>query len=90
MFNLYEAFKSINSEDEFNNFLVDLCTPKEIKDLSDRFLIAQYLYDGKLNQREVAEKTKNSITTVTRVARFLREEKYKGYETVLNVLNKKK
>lgn len=40
MFSLYEAFKSIKNKEEFDNFLMDLCTPTEIKDLNDRFSIA--------------------------------------------------
>ncbi len=87
MFSLFEAFKSIKNEKEFENFLRDLCTPGEIKDLQDRFLVAQYLEKGELSQRAIAEKVKCSITTVTRVARFLNQESYKGYKTVLNHLN---
>ena len=87
MFNLFEAFKSIKNEKEFNNFLKDLCTPNEIKDLQDRFLVAQYLEKGDLSQRDIAKKVKCSITTVTRVGRFLNQESYKGYKTVLNHLN---
>ncbi len=87
MFSLFEAFKSIKNEDEFNKFMLDLCTPQEIKDLNDRFLIAQYLNDKSLSQRAIAEKMQCSITTVTRVARFLNQEQNFGYKTVLNHLN---
>jgi TrpR-related protein YerC/YecD len=87
MFNLFEAFESIKDEKEFENFLKDLCTPGEIKDLQDRFLVAQYLEKCELSQRAIAEKVKCSINTVTRVARFLNQESYKGYKTVLNHLN---
>ena len=86
MFSLFEAFKSIKNEKEFNNFLMDLCTPNEIKDLNDRFLVAQLLQDGKMSQREIAQNVKCSITTVTRVARFLNQEKYGGYKSILNNL----
>ena len=86
MFNLYEAFKSIKNQEEFNNFLMDLCTPNEIKDLNDRFTVAQLLNEGKLSQRDIAAEVKCSITTVTRVARFLKQENYGGYRSVLNSL----
>lgn len=86
MFTLFEAFKSINNEEDFNNFLIDLCTPDEIKDLQNRFEIAQLLKEGQFSQRNIAEKIKCSITTVTRVARFLNQEKYGGYRSVLNNL----
>jgi len=87
VFNLFEAFKSIKNEKEFENFLKDLCTPGEIKDLQDRFLVAQYLNNGELSQRDIAKKVDCSITTVTRVARFLNQEPYKGYKTILKNLN---
>lgn len=90
MFNLYEAFKSIKNKEEFDNFLMDLCTPTEIKDLNDRFSVAQLLQDGKMSQREIAKNVKCSITTVTRVARFLNQEKYGGYRSILQTLNSNK
>ncbi len=90
MFNLYEAFKCIKNKEEFDNFLMDLCTPNEIKDLNDRFIVAQLLDDGKISQRDIAAKAKCSITTVTRVSRFLKQEPYGGYRTVLNNLKKSK
>lgn len=84
MTSLYEAFSNIKNEKEFKAFLADICTPGEIKALLERWTIAQLLYTQKLSQREIAKKTSASITTVTRVARFLKDEPYKGYETVLN------
>ena len=87
IFDLYDAFKSIKNKEEFDNFLMDLCTPGEIKDLKDRFLVAQLLNEGKMSQREIALKVKCSITTVTRVSRFLKQESYGGYRTILNYLN---
>jgi TrpR-related protein YerC/YecD len=88
MFKLFDAFRVVKNEKEFKNFLIDLCTPREIQDLEDRFLIAQLLFDKKLSQREIAKKVSCSITTVTRVARFLEQEKYKGYQKVLNRLTR--
>ncbi|MDR1026552.1 MAG: trp operon repressor [Lactobacillus sp.] len=84
MKNLYEAFLEIKTESEFNALLMDLCTPSEISALNERWKIAQILYEGKLSQREIASKLNVSITTVTRVARFLNNENYKGYLTLLN------
>ena len=84
MLDLYKAFSNIKTEKEFQNFLKDICTPSEIKALKERWAIAQLLYLGKLSQREIAEKLNVSITTVTRVARFLNHESYKGYKTILN------
>jgi len=87
MANLYKAFSQIKSEQEFNNFLADLCTPAEIRDLNDRWKIAELLYTTKLPQMAIAEKVKGSVTTVTRVARFLNTEKFGGYRTVLSCIH---
>ena len=86
--NLYKAFLSLSTTNEVEAFLKDLCTPKEIKDFSDRLEIAQLLQDGNLSYREIAQKTQNSLTTVTRVARFLKDENNQGYTTVLSRINK--
>ena len=90
MFDLYDAFKTVKNKEEFENLFRDLFTPTEIKDLNDRFMVAQLLDEGKLSQRDIAAKVKCSITTVTRVSRFLKQEPYGGYRTVLNNLKKPK
>lgn len=84
MKSLYEAFAEIKTEKEFSFFLKDLCTPQEIKDLSERWRIAQLLFDGSLSYREIARQVGVSITTVTRVARFLKDESHQGYAHILN------
>lgn len=86
MQNLYSAFSQIKSEKEFNNFLADLCTPAEIKDLNERWEMAQMLYTTNQPQAVIAEKIGASVTTVTRVARFLYTEKFGGYSSVLSKL----
>ncbi|GMO59569.1 MAG: hypothetical protein Ta2D_05270 [Rickettsiales bacterium] len=85
MLSLFDAFNTIKSEQEFDNFLNDLCTPQELKDFKDRWIIAQYLFNGN-TQREISKEVKCSITTVTRVARFLDKERYRGYKGVLEKL----
>jgi len=84
MASLYKAFSELKSEREFDNFMADLCTPAEIRDLNDRWKIAELLYAKKMPQLAVAEKVKASVTTVTRVARFLNTEKFGGYRSVLS------
>lgn len=68
---------------EIENFLKDLCTPKEIKDFGDRLEIARLLEENAMSYREIALTTGASLTTVTRVARFLKNEKNNGYKTIL-------
>jgi TrpR-related protein YerC/YecD len=89
MFSLFSAFKSLQSEEEFELFLKDLCTPNEIKDLKERFLVAQELYNGGKSYRKIHQECSASLVTITRVARFLNQESYQGYRTVLNRLYNK-
>ncbi len=85
---LYQAFASIKTEDEFNAFLKDICTPKEIKDLNERMAIASMLNKGQSSYRDIADNLGCSLTTVTRVARFLKDEPYQGYKQVLGRISK--
>jgi len=83
---LEAAFLSLETEAEMRAFLEDLCTPAEIRAFVERFKVARLLDEGKSSYRDISEKTGASTTTVTRVARFLREMPHKGYRTVLDRL----
>ncbi len=85
---LYKAFLLLKTPKDVENFLKDLCTPKEVKDFSDRLQIARLLNETDLSYRDIAEQTQASLTTVTRVARFLKDENNGGYETVLKRMKK--
>lgn len=86
---LIEAFLSLQNADECRRFLMDICTPKEIDDLSERWLVARLLDEGKLSYRDVHAATGVSVTTIGRVARFLQQENYQGYRLLLDRLKKK-
>lgn len=81
---LYQAILGLKSIEECKMFFKDLCTPKEIKDMKDRLMVAQLLSKGGLSYREIHDETKVSLTTITRVARFLTQEPYQGYNLVLS------
>lgn len=81
---LYEAILSLQNIEECRAFFKDLCTPKEIQDMKDRLLVAKLLYQGEFSYREIHSKTKVSLTTITRVARFLTQEPYHGYKLILD------
>jgi len=83
---LYHALTSLKNTEEAGKFLTDLCTPSEIKALSERLEIARLLYHEKLSYRDIAEKTGASTTTVARVARFLHQEPHQGYKIILDRL----
>ena len=82
---LFQAFSKLRSEEEFANFLTDLCTPKEIEALNERWSIVLLLQEGK-TYRDIRAATGSSLSTITRVARFLHQEQYQGYQLVLNRL----
>jgi len=84
---LYEALLKLKTPQEAERFLKDLCTPSELGDLKERWLVAQMLAGG-ASYRKVNESTGVSATTVGRVARFLNDEDYKGYKLILERLKK--
>jgi len=86
---LVEAFLALENADECRRFLRDICTPQEISDLSDRWLVARLLDENKLSYRDIHAQTGVSVTTVGRVARFLQQENYQGYRLIIDRLKKK-
>lgn len=57
-----------------NDFLVDLLTPAEYKDIVTRWQIVKQLHQG-IPQREIAKNLGVSIATITRGSRELLDEK---------------
>ena len=82
--NLYKAIKKLKTQRQARDFLTDLCTPKEIEILNERWEVAKLLSTRKYTYREIATKLGASTTTVTRVARFLFSENNNGYKSILN------
>tara|TARA_B100000989_G_scaffold113014_1_gene82992 strand:- start:374 stop:637 length:264 start_codon:yes stop_codon:yes gene_type:complete len=82
--NLYKAIEKLETQQQARAFLTDLCTPKEIESLIERWEVAKLLSTKKYTYREIATKLGASTTTVTRVARFLFNENNNGYKSILN------
>ena len=82
--NLAKALTSVKTAEEMERFLVDLCTPAELRALAERWHVAQMLDAGEQSYREINALTGVSTTTIGRVARFLKDEPHKGYRTVLD------
>ena len=82
--NLYKYIEKLKNQHQVKAFLADLCTPKEIESLIERWEVAKLLSTEKYTYREIAEKLGASTTTVTRVARFLFSENNNGYKSILN------
>lgn len=84
---LCEALLSLKNKEEAFLFLKDLCTPQELSALSERWRVCKLLADGELSYREIHKLTGASLTTIGRVARFLKDEPYHGYRLILNRQN---
>lgn len=87
---LAKALTSIKTDEEMERFLVDLCTPAELRALSERWHVAQMLDAGQQSYRDINALTGVSTTTIGRVARFLRDEPHQGYRAVLDRLQRPK
>ena len=68
--NLFRAIVSISNEEECANFLEDICTMKEIKDLSQRLCVAKMLKNGDRYQ-DIEAATGASTATISRVNKCL-------------------
>ena len=88
---LETALTLLDTPKDVKNFLTDLCTPAELRALSERWHVAQILDGGEKSYRDIQAETGVSTTTIGRVARFLRDEPHGGYRAVLDkaVLKKK-
>jgi TrpR-related protein YerC/YecD len=83
---LYKAILRLKTPEECRSFFKDLCTPAELEAFADRWRVARMLNEKK-SYRTIAEETGVSVTTVTRVARFLREVN-SGYKVVIERMEK--
>ena len=81
---LYAALRSLKTDEEAAAFLGDLCTPREIDDLSQRLEVALMLDEGS-SYADVSRKTGASSTTVSRVSKCLNGQRG-GYRLVLGRL----
>lgn len=78
---LYSAVMTLQNEDECKHLFEDLCTPKEIKSLAQRFAVAKMLSEGRI-YNDIVEETGASTATISRVNRTMSE----GSKTVLERL----
>lgn len=81
---LLEALCSLESVDEARALLSDLCTPREVEDLSQRLEVATMLAAG-ASYLDVSHATGASSTTVSRVSKCLNGGSG-GYRMVLERL----
>lgn len=67
---LYEAVLKLDSIEDCYRFFEDLCTIKEIMDMSQRLKVAKMLNEKKPYQ-EIVDETKASTATISRVNKSL-------------------
>jgi TrpR-related protein YerC/YecD len=79
---LFDAILSLETRQELEAFLRDLCTLSELEAMAHRWEVARLLEQG-LPYLEIAERTGASTTTVTRVAHWLRHGEG-GYRAALD------
>jgi TrpR-related protein YerC/YecD len=79
---LSEAILALESREEVERFLRDLCTIAELEAMAHRWAVARLLDQGH-PYTEVARRTGASTTTVTRVAHWLRHGEG-GYRLALD------
>ena len=86
---LLNALLSLQTREEAEAFLSDLCTPAELRAFSERWQVARLLDGGDKTYREIAVEASASPTTVVRVARSLKDMPHQGYRLVLDRLKQK-
>jgi TrpR-related protein YerC/YecD len=67
---LFQAILRLQSVEECYALFEDLCTIRELRDLSQRFEVAEMLADGRSYQ-EISQKTGASTATICRVNKCL-------------------
>ena len=68
---LYEALIKLETVDEAEKFLDDLCTIKELESMGQRLKAAKMLLQGK-TYNEIVEETEISSATLARVSKCVR------------------
>lgn len=79
---LFRAILSLRTPEEAAAFLRDLCTIKELQDMSQRWAVVRLLDQG-LPYREISDRTGVSTATITRINQWL-QHGMGGYRLILD------
>ena len=85
---LFEAVLALRTEEEAAAFFRDLCTLRELTDLSHRWAVVRLLKQGR-PYRQIADATGASTATITRINQWL-QHGAGGYRLVLDRLNRRR
>ena len=83
---LFECILSLETVEECYDFFEDLCTPREVEEMSKRIRAARMLAENSV-YTEVVNETGLSTATISRVNRCLKEGS-DGYATVRSRVKK--
>lgn len=78
---LFEAILCLGSVDECYDFFEDLCTIKELADMSQRVRVAKLLLEG-ATYEQIVKKVEISTATISRINRCI-QYGTGGYRTIL-------
>ena len=79
---LFKALLSLKTVEEMESFFQDACTIREIKEMAQRYEVAEMLDSGSV-YNDIAAKTGASTATISRVNKCLTYGDG-GYKTALN------
>lgn len=79
---LFEAILVLEDVEEAAAFFRDLCTRRELEEMSHRWTVARLLDQG-LPYREIADRTGASTATISRINQWL-QHGTGGYRTMLD------
>ena len=85
---LFKAILELNDMETCKNFFEDICTIKEVQEMSQRLQVAQELRNGK-NYQEISKITGASTATISRVNKCLMYGNG-GYKAVLDNMEENK
>ena len=79
---MFEGILKLKSVDDCYKFFSDLCTPREIKSMAQRFTVAKMLIEKRVYS-DIVNETGASTATISRVNRSL-ESGNEGYDLIFN------
>ena len=86
---LFDAILSLETREECYNFFEDLCTPQELKAISQRLHVAKLLTDNCV-YNDIVKKTGASTATISRVNKTLNYQAAGGYQIVFDRMKENK
>lgn len=84
---LFKAVLTLNTVDECYAFFEDLCTPQELKSISQRLQVAKLLTQDCV-YNEIVKQTGASTATISRVNKTLNYQAAGGYKIIFDRLGK--